>query len=164
MFNRLLFVSFIWCSFSLHAVAEQRTPNKVDKVCPSACDAPSLPALGRAALQDSNGDAYKAVKKLLPAASAGDVNAQISIAFIMQDRLNGHLGGASRYPFSWREMWSWYLLAAQKSGRMLSELAAGYFYGEKGLQKNEKLGDCLATDDGQPASSRISNCFERYSN
>lgn len=99
MFNRLLFVSFIWCSFSLHAVAEQRTPNKVDKACPSACDAPSLPALGHAALQDSNGDAYKAVKKLLPAASAGDVNAQISIAFIMRDRLNGHLGGASRYPF-----------------------------------------------------------------
>jgi hypothetical protein len=127
------------------------------------CDAPSIPPIGVDALNQSGGDAYKAVDALTPAAASGDLGAQISITFIMQDRLNGHLSGNSTEPFTWRETWAWWKIAAHGSNYMATLLGGAYFKGSHGLTKNERLSACLEMGDTtRTAHDRVRDCFLKY--
>jgi hypothetical protein len=129
-----------------------------------ACDAPDMPDVGHNALRDSGGDAYLAVAILLPAAEAEDLDAQMAIAFIMQDWLNGHLKGKSNQPFSWRESWFWWHLVAYKSSYMANLLGGAYLAGAPSLPKNQKLGKCLSTHEVSGVSTRdhVARCFRQF--
>lgn len=126
------------------------------------CDAPDMPLVGHQALLYAHGDAYQAIAHLLPAAEAGEMNAQISVAFIMQDWLNGHLRGRSKEPFSWRESWVWWHVVAYKNAYMASLLGGAYSQGAHGLPQNERLGHCLGLRDARPVSDRVADCFRQF--
>ncbi len=99
----------------------------------------------------------------MPAATAGDLGAQISITFIMQDRLNEHLAGQSPEPFTWRESWGWWKITAYRSAYMAALLGGAYSIGLPGLPKNEKLGMCLETGDlAKSPHDRVQGCFMKY--
>jgi hypothetical protein len=122
-----------------------------------------MPYIGRNALNANGGDAYMAVDALIPAAASGDLQAQISIAYIMQGRLNGHFRGISNQPFTWRETWAWWKITAFRSDYMAGLLGGAYSGGLHGLPKNEKLGACLELGKiNMSIHDRVQGCFMKY--
>lgn len=143
-------------------LAQPSRPDSFAKCGP--CDLPGLPELGRAALRESQNDAYKAVDRLLPAAATDSVDAQFSIAIIMQHWLLGHLTGQSQEPFTWRESWVWWHVVAYKSDLAAMLLGGFYVTGEHGLPANQMLAHCLVVGSAQPQPTRerVADCFKRY--
>lgn len=156
-------VSVLWFACAVDAQCDPMSPYRNGAFC-GACDAPQTPPAGVEALRLSHDDAYVAVSHLLPAAEAGDLQSEISIAFIMQDRLAGHLSGKSKEPFTWRECYTWWTITAYKSAGMAALLGGLYWGGLYGLPKNEKLGTCLEIGDSRPVHDRVAECFKQFGN
>jgi hypothetical protein len=160
-------LSILLCCSNSSAQAAMSVPRSCLSERPSATasnlpDVRTYPEIGRHALLAHNCNAYLAVDSLMPKAAKGDVNAVISVAQIMLDRLNGHLTGSSREPFTWRENWVWWHIAAYESWYTAQFLGTSYRLGERGLPKNEGLGRCLETVSVERTRADVHLCFERF--